>query len=96
MGYMFDFSLVYDGSIIPGWQVVPGMFFQHAVKGSTPNFFGNWLEGAKAVNFYLNFIKNPASWQGGVNVTKFFGGKTPTHQPLGDRDFAGFYLSRNF
>lgn len=96
MGYMFDLSLVYDGSIIPGWQVVPGLFFQHALKGSTPNFFGNWLEGGKAVNFYLNFIQNPASWQGGVNVTRFFGGKTPTHQPLGDRDFVGFYLSRNF
>lgn len=96
MGYMFDFSLVYDSSIIEGWQVIPGFFFQHAVKGSTPNFFGNWLEGGKAVNFYLNFVQNPASWQGGVNLTKFFGGKTPAHQPLGDRDFLGMYLSRNF
>jgi hypothetical protein len=96
MGYMFDFSLVYDGSIIPGWQVIPGVFVQHAVKGSTPNFIGNWLEGGKAVNFYMNFVQNPATWQGGVNLTKFFGGKTPTHQPLGDRDFIGFYLSRNF
>jgi hypothetical protein len=96
MGYMFDFSLVYDGSIIPGWQVIPGVFVQHAVKGSTPNFIGNWLEGGKAVNFYMNFVQNPATWQGGVNLTRFFGGKTPTHQPLGDRDFIGFYLSRNF
>jgi hypothetical protein len=87
---------VYDGSLIPGWQVIPGMFVQHAVKGSTPNFLGNWLEGAKTVNFYVNFVQNPASWQGGVNVARFFGGKTPTHQPLGDRDFIGFYLSRNF
>jgi hypothetical protein len=96
MGYLFDFSLVYDGSIIPGWQVIPGMFFQHAVKGSTPNFFGNWLEGGKAANFYVNFVQNPANWQAGINMTKFFGGKTPTHQPLGDRDFVGFYVSRNF
>jgi hypothetical protein len=96
MGYMFDFSLVYDGSIIPGWQVIPGVFVQHAVKGSTPNFIGNWLEGGKAVNFYVNFVQNPAAWQGGVNLTRFFGGKTPTHQPLGDRDFVGLYLSRNF
>lgn len=96
MGYMADFSLVYDGSLIKGWQVIPGVFVQHALKGSTPNFFGNWLEGGKAVNFYVNFVQNPASWQAGLNVTKFFGGKTPTHQPLGDRDFLGFYLSRNF
>lgn len=96
MGYMFDFSLVYDGSLIKGWQVIPGMFVQHAVKGSTPNFLGNWLEGAKAVNFYVNFVQNPAHWQAGVNVTKFFGGKNPTNQPYGDRDFVGAYLSRNF
>lgn len=96
MGYLFDFSLVYDGSLIKGWQVVPGVFVQHAVKGSTPNFIGNWLEGAKTVNFYVNFVQNPAAWQGGVNVARFFGGKTPTHQPLGDRDFIGVYLSRNF
>ncbi|HSW07313.1 DUF1302 domain-containing protein [Aquabacterium sp.] len=96
MGFMADFSLVYDGSLIPGWQVIPGMFVQQALKGSTPNFFGNWLEGGKAVNFYVNFVQNPATWQAGINVTKFFGGKTPTHQPLGDRDFFGFYVSRNF
>jgi hypothetical protein len=96
MGYMFDFSLVYDSTLVKGWQVIPGMFVQHAVKGSTPNFVGNWLEGAKTVNLYLNFVQNPANWQGGVNVAKFFGGKTPTHQPLGDRDFVGAYLSRNF
>jgi len=96
MGYMFDFSLVYDGSLIPGWQVIPGLFVQHAVKGSTPNFIGNWLEGGKAVNAYVNFVQNPAHWQAGINLTKFFGGKTATHQPLGDRDFVGFYVSRNF
>lgn len=96
LGYMFDFSLVYDGTVIPGWQVIPGLFFSHAVKGSTPNFLGNWLEGAKAVNFYVNLVQNPANWQGGVNLAKFFGGKTPTHQPLADRDFLGVYLSRNF
>jgi hypothetical protein len=96
MGYLFDFSLVYDGSVIPGWQVIPGLFFSHAVKGSTPNFLGNWLEGAKSVNFYVNFVQNPATWQAGINTARFFGGKTPTHQPLSDRDFVGFYASRNF
>lgn len=96
LGYMFDFSLVYDSTLIRGWQVVPGVFVQHAARGSTPNFLGNWLEGGKAVNFYVNFVQNPAAWQGGINLTRFFGGKTPTQQPLGDRDFVGAYLSRNF
>lgn len=96
LGYMFDFSLVYDSTLIRGWQLQPGVFVQQALKGSTPNFLGNWLEGAKAVNFYLNFVQNPAHWQAGLNLSKFFGGKTPTHQPLGDRDFIGGYVSRNF
>lgn len=96
LGLMFDFSLVYDSTVIPGWQVVPGVFVQHALRGSTPNFLANWLEGGTAVNFYVNFVQNPAHWQGGINYTRFSGGKTPTHQPLGDRDFIGAYLSRNF
>jgi hypothetical protein len=96
MGYMFDFSLTYDGTLIPGWQVIPGVFFSHAVKGETPNFLGNWLEGAKSVNYYMLFNKNPAKWQAGINYARFFGGKTAIHQPLADRDFLGGFVSYNF
>lgn len=95
-GYAFDFSVVYDGTLLPGWQVVPGLYFQHAVNGRTPNASALFMKGAKAANLYVNFVQNPAHWQFGLNVARFWGGATPLDQPYGDRDFVGAYLSRNF
>jgi hypothetical protein len=95
-GYMFDFSLTYDSTIIPGWQVIPGVFFSHAVQGNTPNFMANWAEGAKSANFYVLFNRNPATWQAGLNYTRFWGGDYSTSAPYRDRDFVGGFISRNF
>jgi hypothetical protein len=95
-GYNLDFSWVYDGKLIPGWQVVPEIYFFHAVNGRTPNLAANFMKGAKSANFIVTFIQNPAKWQFAVNYAKYWGGKTPFDQPLGDRDFFGAYLSRNF
>ncbi|APR04359.1 DUF1302 domain-containing protein [Thauera chlorobenzoica] len=95
-GYMFDFSLVYDSTIIPGWQVIPGVFFSHAVNGNTPNFMANWMEGAKSANFYVLFNRNPMTWQAGINYTTFWGGDHSFSAPYKDRDFVGGFISRNF
>ncbi len=95
-GYMLDFSLTYDSTLIPGWQVIPGVFFSHSVKGHTPNFMANWAEGAKSANFYVLFNRNPMTWQAGLNYTRFWGGKYSTSAPYRDRDFIGGFVSRNF
>ncbi|SFV14996.1 DUF1302 domain-containing protein [Pseudoduganella namucuonensis] len=95
-GYNFDFSWVYDGTLIPGWQVVPEVYFFHAVKGRTPNMTATFMQGAKSANFIVGFIKNPASWQVSVNYARFWGGSTVFDQPLRDRGFFGATLSRNF
>ncbi|MBP7640673.1 MAG: DUF1302 domain-containing protein, partial [Thauera sp.] len=95
-GYMFDFSLTYDSTLIPGWQVIPGVFFSHAVQGNTPNFMGNWMEGAKSANFYVLFNRNPMTWQAGINYTRFWGGDYSFSAPYKDRDFVGGFISRNF
>lgn len=95
-GYNLDFSWVYDGTLIPGWQVTPGIYFFHAVSGRTPNAMALFMEGAKSANFYVNFMQNPATWQFGVNYATFWGGKSVFDQPYKDRDFFGAYVSRNF
>lgn len=95
-GYGFDFSLVYDGTVLPGWQVIPGVYFFHAVQGRTPNAMATFMEGAKAANLYLNFVQNPATWQIGLNYAKFWGGSNLFDQPLKDRNFFGVTVSRNF
>jgi hypothetical protein len=95
-GYNFDFSWVYDGTVIPGWQVVPEVYFFHAVKGRTPNLMGTFMQGAKSANFVIGFIQNPASWQASINYARFWGGSNVFDQPLRDRSFIGATLSRNF
>jgi len=90
-----DYNVTYDGSVIPGWQVIPGATYSWAVYGNTPNFQANYLAGARSLNTYVNFVQNPATWQGGINFTHFFGGGVLS-QPLGDRDFIGGYITRNF
>lgn len=95
-GYNLDFSWVYDGTVIPGWQVVPEIYYFQAVKGRTPNAMATFMEDAKSANFIVNFVQNPATWQFGVNYAKFWGGQTRYDQPYKDRDFIGAFVSRNF
>jgi hypothetical protein len=95
-GFNFDFSWVYDGTLIPGWQVVPEIYYFQAVKGRTPNAAGQFMEGAKSVNLIVGFVRNPATWQASVNYAMFSGGKRVFDQPYRDRNFVGVTLSRNF
>lgn len=95
-GYNFDFSWVYDGTVIPGWQVVPEVYFFQAVKGRTPNMMATFMQGAKSANFTIGFIQNPAKWQVAINYARFWGGSSIFDQPLRDRSFVGATVSRNF
>ncbi|MGZ8463722.1 MAG: DUF1302 family protein, partial [Candidatus Deferrimicrobiaceae bacterium] len=92
-GVTADFSWVYDNKIIKGWQVIPGVTYFQAIKGNTPTFTANYLQGAKSANFYVLFNQSaPTRWQGRVNYTNYWG----NNQLLADRDFVGAYLTRNF
>nr|WP_316638689.1 DUF1302 domain-containing protein [uncultured Roseateles sp.] len=95
-GYNFDFSWVYDGTLIAGWQVVPEVYFFHAVKGRTPNGQGLFMQGAKSINLTVSFVQNPADWQLAVNIGTFWGGSRVFDQPYRDRTFLGLTLARNF
>jgi len=95
-GFNLDFSWVYDGTLIPGWQVVPEIYYFQAVRGRTPSAGATFMEGAKSANFIVSFIKNPGTWQASINYATFRGGKRVFDQPYRDRDFVGLTLSRNF
>jgi len=93
MGVTGDFNWAYDNKIIRGWTLIPGVTYFQAIKGNTPTFTANYLEGAKSANFYVLFNQSaPTRWQGRVNYTAYWG----TNQLLADRDFVGAYLTRNF
>lgn len=93
-GINLDFSLTYDGTLIPGWQVTPGIFYSRSLGGRTPNLAATFTEDASSMNAYVNFVRNPASWQVSFNYAKFMGGDTPYDQQLRDRDYVGLVISR--
>jgi hypothetical protein len=95
VGATVDFNWTYDGTLIPGWQVTPGITFSDAISGYTPTFSANYESGAKSINFYLLFNQNPQKWQAGINYTMYFGGNQLT-QPYADRNFVGAFITRNF
>jgi len=93
-GIYADFSLTYDGTLIPGWQVTPGVFYSRSLGGRTPNLAATFTKDASSMNVYLNFVRNPASWQISLNYATFMGGDTPYDQLLRDRDYVGLVVSR--
>jgi hypothetical protein len=70
------------------------VFYSRSIKGRTPNLSATFTEDASSMNLYLNFVRNPASWQISANYAKFMGGKTPYDQLLRDRDYVGLVVSR--
>ncbi|WP_322085712.1 DUF1302 domain-containing protein [Burkholderia sp. BCC1999] len=96
VGATIDFNWTYDGTLIPGWQVTPGLTFATGLYGYTPTLSGNYMQGAKSVNVYVLFNQNPTVWQAGVNFTAFFGGHQGLGQPYADRNSVGMFVTRNF
>jgi len=95
-GISMDFSLTYDGTVIPGWQVTPEIFYGRGLHGRTPTTGATFMQGAQIANILVTFARNPTTWQFGVNYAKFWGGNSPFDQPYADRDYFGAYASYSF
>jgi len=92
-GITADFNWAYDNKILKGWTVIPGITYFQALSGNTPTLTANYLQGAKSMNMYVLFNQSaPTRWQAGINYTNYWG----TNQLLGDRDFIGGFVTRNF
>jgi hypothetical protein len=95
-GIALDFNWTYDGTLLPGWQVTPEVFYARGIKGRTPNLQGTFMEGASSVNYVLTLTQNPPNWSVAFNYAKFYGGSNLFDQPYRNRDFYGMSISRNF
>ncbi|HDR9482580.1 TPA: DUF1302 domain-containing protein [Burkholderia aenigmatica] len=96
VGATIDFNWTYDGTLIHGWQVTPGVTFSDALYGYTPTLTANYMQGAKSMNLYVLFNQNPTVWQAGINYTMFWGGHNTVGNPYADRNFVGMFVTRNF
>ncbi len=93
-GVIGDFNWTYDGTVIKGWQVTPGVTYFRGVKGNTPTFAASYMQGVQSVNAYVLFNQNPAKWQAGINYTNYFGGGERNFYK--DRSFFGGFVSYTF
>ncbi len=74
-------------------NLLPGIAYQHDVKGISPGPGGNFLEGREAVTLDLGLTyKN--QWSANFSFTGFFGGGN--QNLLSDRDFFSFYIKYFF
>jgi hypothetical protein len=96
VGATIDFNWTYDGTLIHGWQVTPGVTFADGLYGYTPTLTANYLQGAKSLNLYVLFNQNPTVWQAGINYTLYWGGHNTVGNPYADRNFVGMFVTRNF
>ncbi|QGZ56873.1 DUF1302 domain-containing protein [Paraburkholderia acidiphila] len=96
VGATVDFNVTWDGTLLPGWQVTPGVTLTDALYGYTPSLSANYLQGAKSANLYLLLNRNPATWSLGLNYTAFWGGHQTVGQAYADRNFVGFFATRTF
>lgn len=89
-------SISYDGSVIPGWVVTPGIYYQQGVYGYSPGATNAlWMQGVKAATLSLNFSKNPGNLSAGINYVKYWGG-SKTDNYYADRDMLGFFATYKF
>jgi len=95
-GAIVDFNWTYDGSVVSGWQLTPGVTYYRAISGYTPNPAGTYLAGAQSVNFYFLVNQNPTIWQAGINYTAFSGGDIVGAQPYKDRNLIGAFITYNY
>jgi len=95
-GYTVDFNWAYDNRIIKGWTVLPGVtWFQASRRHADAH--ANYLEGAKSMNIYFLFNQNAPTRGRRAQLHELLGrGERPPSQPLGDRDFVGGFITRNF
>ncbi|WAG81796.1 DUF1302 domain-containing protein [Metapseudomonas furukawaii] len=95
-GIHLDFSLTYDSTLIPGWTVTPGIYYQQSLgNGRTPSVYSTYSRDASSMNLYLNFVRNPGNWQVSLNYAKFNDGDTSYDQLLRDRDYVGVAISHS-
>jgi hypothetical protein len=94
-GYAAEASVSYEGSLIPGWTVTPGVFYRDNVSGSSHELLGWWRNDAKEINAYVNFV-NQDDLTVAVQYLGYFGGSPKKVVDNRDKDVIAITVSKTF
>jgi hypothetical protein len=97
VGMVAYFDMVFDGSIIPDWQVIPNVTFSVGIAGDVPNSNYNFFQGARSTAIGLNFTQDAQTWSGNLVYVTYDGGNPAIiRNTLKDRDWLGGNINFNF
>jgi hypothetical protein len=96
-GIVQYFDLTYDGTMIPGWQVIPNVTFALGLSGDTPNENYTWFKNVFSTTYALTLIQNKQHWSSSLLYVTYRGGSpTLLRNFYADRDWWGASLTYTF
>ncbi len=90
-------DMTWDGTVIPGWQVIPNITWSLGVAGDTPNENYTWFQGALSTTYALTLTQNLQVWSAALLYVTYRGG-TPDilRNFYADRDWWGASVTLTF
>jgi hypothetical protein len=91
-------DMTFDGTIIPGWQVIPNITVSAALGGGdTPNGNYNWFKGVVDTTYALTLTQNLQKWSASILYVTYRGGSPDIERNFyRDRDWWGAQVTRTF
>jgi len=90
-------DMTYDGTVIPGFQVIPNVTWSYAIAGDTPNENYTWMQGALFTTYALTLTQNLQHWSGSVLYVTYRGGSPSILRNFyADRDWWGASVTYTF
>lgn len=72
-GLAAELDVSYEGSLIKGWTVTPGVFYRWGVSGSSQELLGWWRDGAQEANVFVNFTHSELDLTFTIQYLPFWG-----------------------
>jgi Protein of unknown function (DUF1302) len=87
-------DMTYDGTIVPGFQIIPNITWAWAIAGDTPNENYTWMQGALATTYALTVTQNKGNWSGSFLYVTYRGGDPSILRNFyADRDWLGLQVT---
>jgi hypothetical protein len=90
-------DMTWDGTLIPGWQVIPNVTWLVGVAGDTPNENYTWFQGVISTTYALTLTQNLQKWSGALLYVTYRGGDPSILRNFyADRDWWGVSATYTF
>jgi hypothetical protein len=97
VGIVQYLDMTFDGTLIPGWQVIPNVTWSYAIAGDTPNENYTWMQGALFTTYALTLTQNLQHWSGSLLYVTYRGGDPSILRNFyADRDWWGASVTYTF